>query len=81
MGEIGIQDLSLQKLYANLFGQKINKREQLSNWERSILTEKQKLYAATDAWACIMLYEELLRLERTGDYELIEVSDEEATGV
>ncbi|MBR3471757.1 MAG: 3'-5' exonuclease domain-containing protein 2 [Prevotella sp.] len=81
VGEIGIQDLSLQKLYANLFGQKINKREQLSNWERSILTEKQKLYAATDAWACIMLYEELLRLERTGDYELIEVCDEEATGV
>ena len=29
--EIGIEDLSLQKLYANLFGQKISKRQQLSN--------------------------------------------------
>ena len=35
-----------------------------------MLTEKQKQYAAIDAWACIQLYEELLRLEETGDYEL-----------
>ncbi|MCR4853469.1 MAG: 3'-5' exonuclease domain-containing protein 2 [Prevotella sp.] len=75
VGQIGIQDLSLQKLYANLFGQKITKREQLSNWERPILNDKQKLYAATDAWACIMLYEEVLRLERTGNYKLVEVEE------
>ena len=71
MGEIGIEDMSLQKLYANLFGQKIMKREQMSNWEQVILTDKQKLYAATDAWACIMLYEELTRLKETGNYRLI----------
>ena len=35
----------------------------------------QKLYAATDAWACISLYEELLRLEATGDYRLVVVPD------
>jgi len=35
------------------------------------LQDKQKLYAATDAWSCIMLYEELMRLERTGDYCLV----------
>ena len=73
--EIGIEDLSLQKLYANMFNMKINKRQQLSNWERDILDEKQKLYAANDAWACIMLYKELQRLEETRDYELINVSD------
>lgn len=78
---LGIEDLSLQKLYANLYGGFISKSQQLTNWERDVLTDKQKQYAATDAWACIMLYEELLRLERTGDYELIEVGDEEATGV
>lgn len=70
INEIGIQDLSLQKLYANIFGQKISKREQLSNWERDVLDDKQKLYAATDAWACIMLYEELQQLKETGNYEL-----------
>lgn len=76
VGAIGIQDRGLQKLYANLFGQRIIKREQLSNWELHSLTEKQRSYAATDAWACIMLYEELQRLEATHDYEL-EITEEE----
>ena len=71
MRELGIEDLSLQKLYANLFRQKINKSQQLSNWEADTLTDRQKLYAATDAWACIMLYNEYCRLLKTGDYELL----------
>lgn len=70
VGEIGIADRSLQKLYANFFGRKISKTQQLSNWDADVLSDKQKLYAATDAWACIMLYEELMRLERTKDYIL-----------
>lgn len=69
--ELGIEDLSLQKLYANFFGLKISKRQQLSNWERDVLDNKQKGYAATDAWACIMLYEELQRLKETGEYVLV----------
>ena len=71
--EIGVEDMSLQKLYANFFGQRVSKRERLTNWEADILTDKQKLYAATDAWTCIRLYEELMRLEETNDYELIKV--------
>jgi ribonuclease D len=71
MREVGVEDLSLQKLYANFFGQRISKRERLTNWEADVLTDKQKLYAATDAWTCIMLYEELKRLEQTGDYCLV----------
>ena len=77
--EIGVEDLRLQKLYANFFAQKISKREQLTNWEADILQDKQKLYAATDAWSCIMLYEELMRLEQTGDYELIKVDNDETS--
>ncbi len=68
--EIGVEDMSLQKLYANLFHQKISKRQQLSNWDRDVLDEKQKLYAATDAWACINLYEEIMWLKETDGYEL-----------
>ena len=79
MREIGVEDLSLQKLYANFFAQKISKREQLTIWEADILQDKQKLYAATDAWSCIMLYEELQRLEQTGDYELIKVDNDETS--
>ena len=69
--ELGIEDLSLQKLYANLFRQKISKRQQLSNWEADVLSDKQKLYAATDAWACIQIYEEMIRLKATNAYELV----------
>ncbi len=76
--EIGIEDLSLQKLYANFFGQQISKAQRLTNWERDVLTDKQKIYAATDAWACIQIYEELLRLKQTGDYELIKTEEHEA---
>ena len=74
--EIGIQDLSLQKLYANLFGRKISKRQRLTNWEADVLNDKQKTYAATDAWSCIQLYEELQRLKETGDYELVIIEDD-----
>jgi len=75
--DIGIEDIGLQKLFANLFCQKISKRQQLSNWEADILNDKQKLYAATDAWACVMMYKELIRLKETRDYELVIKEEEE----
>jgi ribonuclease D len=76
MQELGIEDTSLAKLYANIFGQRISKREQLSNWESDVLSTKQQDYAATDAWACIMLYEEYMRLKETKDYFLKKIIDE-----
>ncbi len=69
--EIGIEDMSLQKLYANFFHQKISKTQQLSNWEAKELGERQQLYAATDAWACIKIYNELDKLENNGSYKLV----------
>lgn len=69
--EIGIEDQSLVKIYANLFGQRISKAERLSNWERDILKDSQKIYAAIDAWACIRIYEEVMRLKEEGDFELV----------
>ena len=71
VGELGLEDLSLQKLYANLFHQKISKRQRLTNWDSDVLNDKQKAYAALDAWACINLYKEILRLKQSGDYELV----------
>ena len=70
VGTYGIKDMGLQKLYANIFGQRISKTQRLSNWEADVLTDKQKLYAATDAWACIMLHEELERMRQDG-YRLV----------
>lgn len=74
--ELGVADLSLQKIYANLFHQKISKNVRLSNWEADVLNNRQKLYAATDAWACIMIYEELVRLEESGDYTLVKTEEQ-----
>lgn len=53
----GIQDASLQKIYAILFKKKISKRAQLSNWENETLTDAQLNYAALDAWACLRIYQ------------------------
>lgn len=55
----GIEEMSLQKIYAIVFNQKISKRQQLSNWEANQLTPAQQQYAAIDAWACRNIYYEL----------------------
>lgn len=79
VGRFGIADRSLQKIFANLFGQKISKSQRLSNWEADVLSEGQKLYAATDAWACVEIYNCLTKLERTGNYEIKEEEPIETT--
>ena len=67
----GLEEKSLQKIYALLFGKKISKSQRLSNWENDVLTEAQQLYAATDAWACVRIYEYLEELRRSGDYMIV----------
>ncbi|WP_321518655.1 3'-5' exonuclease [uncultured Bacteroides sp.] len=76
----GIQDKSLQKIYAILFGYKISKSQRLSNWEAESLSSSQQLYAATDAWTCLKIYNLLQDLHQTGDYvkeEIVEPVIEE----
>lgn len=77
VGRFGIEDRSLQKIYANLFGLKISKSQRLSNWEAETLSESQMKYAATDAWACVEIYNCLAEMEQTGDYELIKAETPE----
>ena len=81
VGEIGIKDLSLQKIFANIFRQKISKRQRLTNWEAPVLTDKQKMYAAIDAWSCILIYEEILSLKKSGEYDLVVVPEPETPQV
>lgn len=70
--KLGVTDMSLQKIFANLFSQRISKSAQLSNWESDVLTPAQKTYAATDAQSCILLYEKINELLQTRDFEIIE---------
>lgn len=63
VSHFGIQEKSLQKIYALLFGKKISKNQRLSNWEADVLSEGQKAYAATDAWACVRIFQFLEELK------------------
>ncbi len=59
----GIMELGLQKIFAIIFGQRISKSQQLTNWENNHLTPEQARYAATDAWATLLIYKQLMRTE------------------
>ena len=52
----GIMEMGLQKIFAIIFGKKISKAQQLTNWENSHLTDEQARYASTDAWATLSIY-------------------------
>lgn len=51
-----ITDISLQKIYAIIFGERISKSQRLTNWEADNLSDAQQAYAALDAWACLKIY-------------------------
>lgn len=70
--KLGIQDMSLQKIYANLFGQRISKGQQLTNWEADTLTPAQQQYASIDAWACIHIHRRVQELLATRDFQLVQ---------
>ena len=55
----GITDMSLLKIAAIVLGGRISKAQRLSNWEAATLTPAQQLYAATDAWACLKIFDKL----------------------
>lgn len=58
--EVGFEVESVKKLTALLLGFRISKGAQTSNWEAQTLTEKQIMYAATDAWVCLEIYRRLI---------------------
>ncbi len=73
----GIEEKSLQKIYAILFGEKISKGQRLSNWDAEQLTIAQQEYAAIDAWACLKIYHKLEELKQSGDFVILKVNEEE----
>jgi ribonuclease D len=59
----GVINTGLRKLAAMILGFRISKSQQTSNWENEVLTERQQVYAATDAWVCLKIYERLKELK------------------
>lgn len=58
--EIGTGHIGVKKLAAIFLEKRISKGQQTSNWENTILTTHQQRYAATDAWICVRIYNELI---------------------
>jgi ribonuclease D len=56
-----IENISLKKMAAIVLGRKISKKQQRSNWAAEELTEAQIIYAATDAWVTLLIFEELCK--------------------
>ncbi|MBP8960447.1 MAG: 3'-5' exonuclease domain-containing protein 2 [Bacteroidales bacterium] len=61
--EYGIESTSLKKLTAIILGFRISKRQQVTNWNADVLSDAQKIYAATDAWVCYEIYQKLKEKE------------------
>lgn len=77
VGSYGILDLGLQKIFAICFGKKISKSQQLTNWENVTLTPEQARYASTDAWATLLIYQELQATERLPQEEVEAILQED----
>lgn len=58
--DLGVISQGIRKLSGLILGFRISKSAQTSNWEREVLNEKQIRYAATDAWCCFQIYDELM---------------------
>lgn len=52
-----IADNSLTRISAIVFGERITKNQQKTNWEAEELSQAQQCYAALDAYACIRIYD------------------------
>ncbi len=59
--DLGVNHMGVRKLAAIFLESRISKGQQVSNWEASKLTPAQEKYAATDAWVCLAIYDELLK--------------------
>lgn len=57
--DFSIESKSLKKLAGIILNIRISKSQRLSNWESTVLTGVQQLYAATDAWVCHEIYQKL----------------------
>ena len=64
VGKFGIEDKSLRKMSGIVLGKRVSKAQRLSNWEAQTLTDQQQMYAATDAWVCLKIYDKLSESKR-----------------
>ena len=82
VNEYAIADMSLQRIYAIIFGKKISKSQRLTNWEAPTLTTAQQKYAALDAFSCLEIYDHLnkgLFVPENSPYIIHEIDNDNET--
>jgi len=55
--EKGFKSIGAVKLSIMLLGYRISKKQRLSDWGSNRLTMSQLIYAATDAWICVKIFQ------------------------
>ncbi len=55
----GVKNFGLKSMAEEILDATISKGPKMTNWELPVLNDKQKLYAATDAWIGLKLYQKL----------------------
>lgn len=58
----GLKSQGLQTITEEIFQKRLSKKAKLTNWEAMKLTEAQILYAATDAWIGLQIYQHLEKI-------------------
>lgn len=61
----GVKEKGVKKMAGIFLDMHISKRQRLTNWETSELTEAQLRYAATDAWVCLEIYQKMLSIQKS----------------
>lgn len=55
----GLQNMGLKGMTEEVLNFSLSKKAKISNWESPVLTKEQILYAATDAWIGLQLYQKM----------------------
>lgn len=58
--EKNLENFGLKGMTAEVLGAELSKGPKLTNWEARELTDPQLMYAATDAWIGLKLYQKLM---------------------
>jgi len=56
----GIDNIGVRNLSGIFLEGRVSKNQQTSNWEAHKLTKAQITYAATDAWVCLKIYQQMM---------------------
>lgn len=58
--EKGLKNMGLRGMTEEVLNASLSKKAKISNWETETLTAEQIMYAATDAWIGLTLYQKLI---------------------